>query len=133
MAGGSKFLTINPGTMPATGTAYSLAMRGSDTYGGMTVLGAWVQTSVVGTLNVALVNYGTSGTVAGGTVAGMASGTATVWAAEVPQAMAVTAANAFIDSGEYVRVKKVESAASNDLSEDATILIEYVDGIVVQG
>jgi len=129
----SKIIVVNPSTMPETGTTYALAFRASEKYGGVTVIAAQAQTFAVGTLDIALVNYGTSGTVSGGTIAHMSSGTATVWAANVPQELTVTAAQAFVDAGEYVRIKKIESAAGNDLSADATICIEVVDGVITQG
>lgn len=63
----------------------------------------------------------------------MSSGTATVWAANTPQSLTLTAANVFVDAGEYVFVKKVEAAAGNDLGEQGSLVIEYVDGPVTQG
>ena len=132
MAGGSYIITVNPGTSPDTGTAYCAAFRAGTIYGGLTVVDAWVSSGVVGTLDIALVNFGTSGTVSGATIAHMADGTATVWAADTPQSLTITAANAYVDAGEYVRVKKIESAAANDLSEDATISIEVVNGMITQ-
>lgn len=134
MSGGGQrhFLTVAPDTMPGDGDLCYL-LKPSSGYGGITVLSAWAVTGVVGTLNLVLQNYGSSGTVAGGTVAGMASGTATVWAADTPQELTLTAANIFIDSEEWLVLKKVESAAGNDLSADATICVEYVDGITTQG
>ena len=129
---GSKFLTVNPDTMTGDGDLCHI-VKASSAYGGMTVIDAYAVTGAVGTLNLVLQNYGTAGNVAGGTVAGMSSGTATVWAADVPQQLTITAANAFIDAGEWLVLKKVESAANNDLSADATIVVEYVDGVVTQG
>lgn len=128
----SMFLTVNPGTLPDNnGLAY--VAKASTGYGGFTVIKAFAVTGAVGTLNLVLQNYGTSGTVAGGTVGGMSGGTATVWAADVPQELTLTAANVFIDDGEWLVLKKVESAADNDLSADARIVIEIVPGIVTQG
>jgi hypothetical protein len=129
---GSKFLTLNPGTIPDD-TGLSFVAKASTTYGGMTVIAANFVTGAVGTFDVILMNYGTSGTVAGGTVGSMASGTATVWAADTPQALTLTAAQVFADAGEWLVLKKIESAADNDFSEDATLVVEYVDGIVTQG
>lgn len=129
---GSKFLTVNPDTMPGDGDLCHV-VKASSTYGGLTVIAASAVTGAVGTLNLVLQNYGTSGTVAGGTVAGMSSGTATVWAADTPQSLTLTAAQVFVDSGEWLVLKKVESAAGNDLSADATVVIEYVEGPVTQG
>ena len=129
---GSKFLTINPGTMPGDGDLAYIA-KASSINGGITVVAAYAVTGVAGTLNLVLQNYGSAGTVAGGTIAGMSGGTATVWAADTPQSLTITAANAFIDSGEWLVLKKVEAAAGNDLTTDAVVVVEYVDGVVTQG
>ena len=96
-------------------------------------MSAWARTGLVGTLNLVLQNYGSSGTVAGGTVAGMSGGTATVWAVAAPQELTITAANQFVDSEEWLVLKKVESASGNDLANFASVVIEYVDGITSQG
>jgi hypothetical protein len=69
-----------------------------------------VDFDAAGTADVVLQNYGSSGTVAGGTIAGMTGGTTTVWAQQVPQSLAVTAANAFVDEGEVIYLKKPEAA-----------------------
>lgn len=126
------FLTINPDTMPGDGDL-SYLLKPSSGFGGITILSAWAVTGAVGTLNLVLQNYGQTGTVAGGTVAGMTDGTATVWAADTPQELTITAANQFIDSEEWLVLKKVEAAAGNDLAADASVHIEYVDGITSQG
>ena len=126
------FLTINPDTMPGDGDLCHI-LKPSAGYGGVTIVSAWAVTGAVGTLNLVLQNYGSSGTVAGGTVAGMSGGTATVWAADTPQELTITAAQQFIDSEEWLVLKKVESAGGNDLSADASVTIEYVDGITTQG
>lgn len=126
------FLTINPDTM-AGDAALCHILKPSSGYGGITIVSAWAVTGLAGTLNLVLQNYGTSGTVAGGTVAGMSSGTATVWVADTPQELTITAANQFIDSEEWLVLKKLEAGASDDLTADASITIEYVDGITTQG
>ncbi len=126
------FQTINPGTMPGDGDL-AFVVKGSSTMGGFTVTDAYAVTGAVGTLNLVLMNYGTSGTVAGGTVAGMASGTATTWAVDTPQQLTITAANAFIDAGEWLVLKKVEAAAGNDLTDDAVVVVEYEPGVITQG
>ncbi len=128
----SKFLTINPGTMPGDGDL-AYVVKASSISGGFTVVDAWAVTGVAGTLNLVLQNYGSAGTVAGGTVAGMSGGMATVWAVDTPQALSITAANAFIDADEWLVLKKVEAAAGNDLTADAVVVVEYVDGVVTQG
>ena len=129
---GSKFLTINPGTMPGNDDLAFVA-KASSINGGFTVVAAHAVTGAVGTLNLILMNYGTSGTVAGGTVAGMSSGTATTWEVDTPQSLTVTAANVYIDAGEWLVLKKVEAAAGNDLTTDALVVVEYVDGPVTVG
>ena len=132
MANDTKFFVVNPDTMPGDEDLCFVA-KASSTHGGFTVLAAHLSTGVAGTLDIVLQNYGATGTVAGGTVAGMTDGTATVWAADTPQSLDITAANAFIDSGEWLVIKKVEAAGGNDLTADATVVVEYVDGIVTQG
>lgn len=126
------FLTINPDTM-AGDAALCHILKPSSGYGGITIVSAWAVTGLAGTLDLVLQNYGASGTVAGGTVAGMSSGTATVWVADTPQELTITAANQFIDSEEWLVLKKLEAGASDDLTADASITIEYVDGITTQG
>ena len=129
---GSKFLTINPGTMPGDGDLAYVA-KSSSVSGGFTVVAAYAVTGLAGTLDLVLQNYGTSGGTAGGTVAHVATGTANVWVADTPVSLTVTAANAFIDAGEWLVLKKVEAGAGNDLTTDAVVVIEYVDGVVTQG
>lgn len=133
MSGGGQrhFLTVNPDTMP--GDADLCHIVKPTTYGGITIISAWASTGAVGTLNLVLQNYGSSGTVAGGTVAGMDDGTATTWAVDTPQELTITAAQQFIDEDEWLVLKKVEAAGGNDLTADATVTIEYVDGITSQG
>jgi hypothetical protein len=130
----SKFLTINPDTMPGDNDLCFVA-KASSSFGGFTIVAAHLSTGAVGTFDVILMNYGAAGTVAGGTVANMSSGTATVWAADTPQTLtnSTTAANLFLDAGEWLVLKKTESAAGNDLSADATLVIEYVDGVKTAG
>lgn len=132
MAQEKKFVTLNPGTMPGDGDL-SFALKASADYGGVTITRVSVVTGAVGTLNMVLQNYGSAGTVAGSTIAGMANGTATTWAVDTPQALTITAANAFLDESEWAVIKKVESAAANDLTADAVVEVEFVDGIVSQG
>jgi hypothetical protein len=128
---GSKFVILNPGTLPDDG-GKSFAFKASSAFGGVTIISAYAVTGAVGTLDLVLLNGGTAGS-SSGTIAHMADGTATVWAADTPQALTITAAQAYLDAGEWLVLKKVESAADNDLSADAAIMIELVDGIVTQG
>jgi sugar (pentulose or hexulose) kinase len=131
---GSKFLTINPGTMPDD-NGLSFIAKASGINGGLTIVAAHLVTGVAGTFDVILQNYGSAGTVAGGTMASMASGTATVWAADTPQSLTVstTAANLFLDAGEWMVMKKTEAAGGNDYTADATLVVEYVDGVATAG
>jgi len=134
MSYGSKFITVNPGVMPGDGDLYHI-MKASSINGGITVVAAHARFAAVGTADFLLVNYGASGTVVGGTVANMASGTATVWAAAVPQTLTLstTLANLFIDEGEWLVLKKLESAAANDPGTNCSVVVEYVDGVVGAG
>ena len=129
---GSSFITINPGTM-AGDASLCHAFKASTVNGGATILAASFVTGLAGTLDICLVNFGTAGTVTAGTIAGMSGGTTTVWVADVPQSLTLTAANVFVDAGEWVVIKKLEASADDDLTADASICIEYVDGIVTQG
>lgn len=126
------FAILNPGIMNADG-ALAMALKASSTYGGITITKVTATTGVAGTLNLVLQNYGTSGTVAGGTIAAMASGTANVWAANTPTDIPITAAQAYVDSGEVVMLKKMEAGGSDDLSTSATICIEYEEGVITVG
>lgn len=128
---GSKFLVCNPSVLNADG-ALSFVAKGSATFGGFTVIAAHAVTGAVGTLDIVLQNYGTSGTVAGGTVAHMSGGTATTWAVDTPQSLTLstTAANLYIAANEWLVIKKLEAGGSDDLTEDATVMIEYVDGVI---
>lgn len=126
------FLTVNPGTLPDD-NGLSFVAKASSVLGGFTVIAAHAVTGAAGTFNLILQNYGSTGTVAGGTVGGMSGGTATVWAADTPQELTLTAANVFIDAGEWLVLKKNEAAAGNDLTADAVVVVEYVDGPVEVG
>lgn len=131
MSNESKFIHVNPGTMPGDNDLVHI-LKASNAHGGITVIRAWARTGLVGTLDLILQNYGTSGTVAGGTVGSMTSGTATVWAAAAPQELTLgTAANKFVATNEWLVLKKTESAAGNDLAANASVVIEYVDGVVL--
>lgn len=129
---GSKFLTVQPDTMPGDADLCHV-VKASSVNGGMTVIAAYAVTGLAGTLDLILQNYGTSGGTAGGTIAGCATGTANVWVADTPVALTITAANAYVDAGEWIVLKKVEAAGGNDLTADVTVMIEYVDGPVTVG
>ena len=128
---GSKFFATTLGTLPGDNDLVHL-LKASATFGGITIIAAHARAAAVGTLDVILQNYGTSGTVAGGTVASMASGTATVWAAAVPQSLTLstTVANLYVAPNEWLVLKKTESAGGNDFAANGSISIEYVDGVV---
>ena len=127
-----KTIVLQPGTMSDDADTV-LAMKVPTGYGGVTIIDASVESDSAGTLALYLVNYGTGGTVVGGTIAANASGTAKVWVAGAPVSLAITAAQAFVDEGEYVFLKKVESAAANDLGDQSSVVINYVDGVITQG
>lgn len=129
---GSKYITINPDQMLGDG-ALCHAFKASTVNGGATIIAANAVTGLAGTLDILLVNFGVSGTVTAGTIAGMATGTANIWVADVPQALTITAANAFVDAGEWVVIKKLEAGGTDDLTADCSVCIEYVDGVVSQG
>jgi len=130
-----NILTFYPGSM-AGSPETKVLFRAPSSGGGLTITGAYVTNGAADAAGTAftayLVNYGSTGTVAGGTIAS-AGGTTDHWAADVPKAMTLTAANAYIDSGEWVVLKKTEVGASSDFTDPATITIEYVEGIVTQG
>jgi hypothetical protein len=127
---GSQYVVVNPGATQADG-GLIFVLKASAISGGITVVAAQAVNTSAGTFNIVIQNYGASGTVAGGTIAGMAGGTATVWGSDVPQELAVTAANAFVDAGEYLVAKNV--AGDGNLTVDASIMIEIVEGVVTQG
>lgn len=128
----SFYLTVQPGVMTEDNDTHHI-VKASNINGGFTVVRAWAVADAVGTFNFVLQNYGTSGTVAGGTVAGMSGGTATVWAATTPQELTLTSANVFIDANEWLVLKKPEAAGGNDNGASAVISIECVWGVVDVG
>lgn len=125
MSNNSFYLKFGPGTV-ASGDTTPIC-RASSVNGGFTVVDAWLFPGIVGTLDTVLMNYGTTGTVAGGTVAGISGGSAAL-VADTQVHLSITAANAFIDDGEWLVLK-----ASGAALGEAIILIECVPGIVTQG
>jgi hypothetical protein len=121
----SHYISVRPGTV-ASGDVIPI-VKASTTYGGFTVISAWLFPGIAGTLDVVLMNYGTAGTVAGGTVAGISGGSAAL-VADTAVNLSITAANAFIDDGEWLVLKAAGAALGESL-----ISIEYVEGIVSQG
>lgn len=132
MGNSVKSIALQPNTCADDGDTV-LAMKVPTGYGGVTILNAYADADSAGTLALYLVNYGTSGTAVGGTIAGNASGTAAVWVAGTPKELVVTAAQAFVDEGEVVKLKKVESASGNDLGAQSSVVINYVEGVIAQG
>lgn len=132
----SKFISFNPGVMTSDGDLQFI-LKASSAFGGMTIVDAWAVNGAAadaGTSSVLyLVNYGTSGTVVGSTIATLPSGTAAPWAADTPKQFAITAAQAFLDSGEWLVLKKSQQGADSDLNAQACVMIEYCDGVIVQG
>lgn len=132
---GSKYLTTTLPTLTTNNDIMHI-VKASTVHGGMTIIAANyvpAATTNPGTSHVLyLMNYGTSGTVAGGTV-GSVGGTAAPYTATVPAAFTLTAAQVFVDAGEWLVVKKTEEGADSDVAANAALVIEYVDGVVTQG
>ena len=63
----------------------------------------------------------------------MTNGTATVWAAAVPQSLTVVSGAEYVDAGEHLFLKKLEAGGSDDLAANGRVWIEYVDGVVTTG
>lgn len=112
-------------------------MRASTEYGGITITKAYyvpAGTTDAGTSHILyLVNYGTSGTVVGGTI-GAVGGTAEPYlTAGLPYAFTLTAANVFVDDGEWVVLKKTQDGADSDITANSTLHIEFVEGAIAVG
>lgn len=132
----SNFITFNPGVMTNDADLFHV-LKASTTYGGMTVIAAratqGAATGGAGTSHqFLLVNYGTSGTVAGGTIAATTASTA-AWVADTPKEFTITAAQAYVDAGEWIVLKKLQQGADSDNDVQTSITIEYVEGVVTQG
>jgi hypothetical protein len=110
--------------------------RASTEFGGITITKAYYTpagATDAGTSHVLhLMNYGTSGTVAGGTI-GSVGGTAAVYAANVPYAFTLVAAQVFVDDGEWVVLKKTQEGADSDIVTNSTLVIEFVEGVILVG
>lgn len=133
MATSTKYLTVFPGTLPQDG-ALAFVAKASSAYGGFTVKRAWARTGQVGTLDVLLLVYSTASPPAiQGTIGQMASGTATVWASDTPQEIPITSGQEYVDSDEWLVIRKDESAANNDFAQNGSVVIEIVEGIASQG
>jgi len=129
MAQEVKYILVNPGVM-SDDNDLCYVCKVYDGYGGITIKEVNAVTGVAGTLDLILMKYGTSGTVAGATIAHTTNGTATVWAADTPQSLTITSSQAYCSEGEWLVLKKREAAAGNDLSTNASVVIAYVDGVV---
>lgn len=119
MSNDAQYIPVNPPALADT-VLYRI-VKASEVYGGFTVIRAYVTAGAAGTANPVLMNYGTSGTVAGGTVAAFAG--TTVFTAGTPQALTVTTANQFIDDNEWL-VLKMDGA----LPASSSLIIETVAG-----
>lgn len=110
--------------------------RASTEYGGITITKAYYTpagSTDAGTSHVLyLMNYGTSGTVAGGTI-GAVGGTAAPYTANVPTAFTLTAAQVFVDDGEWVVLKKTQEGADSDIVTNSTLVVEFVEGVISVG
>lgn len=104
----------------------------SDSHGGgLTILGASVVNGAATTsgtsFSLALHKYSSAGTPAvNGTIAAAIGGTATPWAAGVPQAFTLDDDHVFVDAGEYVVLQYNEQASGNPTNGYAHI--QYVMG-----
>lgn len=123
----NKKITVNLGTA-ITDTNIVAITKASSSFGGMTIVRSNVVVRGAGTTDAVLMNYGVSGTVAGGTVAGILGGSAALVAA-TPTALAITAANAFLDADEWLYYV----SDGGTTPADTILEIEYVDGVVTQG
>jgi len=132
----SKFLRVDLGTMTGDNDTKHI-LRASGAYGGITIIDAWyipAAATNAGTSHALyLLNYGSSGTAlaASGTIASV-GGTVDPFAADTPKQFTITAAQAFLDSGEWLVLRKTEQNNS-EITADASVIIEYADGIVTQG
>ena len=129
-------ITFNPGIMTNDADLF-MALRASSTYGGITIIAATAtEGATVGGAGTshqfALVNMGTSGTVVGGTIATTTASTA-AWTADVPKAFTLVAAQVFVDSGEYVYLRKIQQGADSDNDVQTAINIEWCEGVVLVG
>ena len=129
------FLRVDPGVMAEDGDLHHI-IKASSKYGGLTVIDAYAVTG--GTISagsgylLVLQNYGASGTIAGGTV-GSVGGTADpITTVDTPQQFSLTAAQVFLDAGEWLVLKKVEQG-NVDINAENCVIVEYVDGVVTQG
>jgi hypothetical protein len=131
----SKFLITTLPVMTTNNDIMGIVKASTD-FGGMTIVKAtyWpAATTNAGTSHVLhLMNYGTSGTVAGGTV-GSVGGTASPYTTLVPAEFTLVAAQVFIDAGEWLVLKKTQEGADSDIAANASLVIEYVDGVVLIG
>lgn len=133
----SKFLRVDLGVMTNNNDTKHI-VKASSTYGGMTIIGAnyvpAAATDAGTSHHLYLLNYGSSGTAlaSGGTV-GDCGGTADPFAADTPKAFTLAAAQVFLDAGEWLVLRKTQEGADSDITVDASVVIEYVDGVVTQG
>lgn len=135
MAQLAQFLSFPLPVMTANNDLLRI-FRASTEYGGITVTRAYYTpagATDAGTSHVlVLMNYGTSGTVAGGTI-GTVGGTAAPYAANAPMAFTLTAANVFVDDGEWMVLKKTQEGADSDIVTNSTLHIEFVEGAILVG
>ncbi len=133
----SKFLAFPLGVMTSDNDLVHVD-KASSTYGGMTILDAHYvpkATTNAGTSHhLYLLNYGTAGTAlaTGGTV-GDVGGTAAPFTSGLPAAFTLTAAQVFLDAGEWLVLRKPQEGADSDITANASLVIEYVDGVVLVG
>lgn len=137
MSYGSKFIAFPLPVMTGNNDLIRV-VKASTKFGGMTIIAAnYVPAAATdaGTSHALyLLNYGTTGTAlaSGGTV-GSVGGTAAPYSAGVPAAFTLTTAQVFLDEGEWLVLRKTQEGADSDITTNATLVIEYCDGIVEVG
>lgn len=99
--------------------------------GGLTIVEAGIvngaATGAGTSFGVALHKYSNAGTpVVNGTIAAAIGGTATPWAAGVPQTFTLDSSHVFVDAGEWVVLQYNEQSSGNPTN--ATAQIKYVMG-----
>lgn len=134
---GSNFLTI---ALPAMTSNNDLlhVLKASSEQGGVTIVDAYYvpkATTDAGTSHhLYLLNYGTAGTAlaSGGTVADV-GGTAAPFTSGLPAQFTITAAQAFLDQDEWLVLRKTQEGADSDITTNASLVLELVDGVITQG
>ena len=135
MAQVAQFLSIALPVMTGNNDLLKI-FRASTEYGGITITKAYyvpAGATDAGTSHALyLLNYGTSGTVAGGTI-GTVGGTAAPYGAGTPVSFTLTATQVFVDDGEWLVLRKTQEGADSDIVTNSSLHIEFVEGVIIQG